>query len=896
MRRVLVIAWSEWRAFYLAPAGWIVPAIFLAGSGLVFMQSVFHSGRPAELAAVLGFDALFLMVCAPAVTMASICQERRRGTLELLQASPAGPTCIVLGKWLGCMAVLAVLLVPTLVQVALLEAYGRPDLGAIATGYLGLLLLCSGLVATGLAVSAVVASQAVAFLVTCLAWIAVAVLAEVALPTVLGPSWHALLVEVDPLQRLQDFTLGLLDSANVVYFLSIIVAFLVAASLLLQTDGRLRTAATGWIALVVGLLALNVLLLSPELRVRLDATKSRAYSLSPRTQALLADLPGEWRLTVAVADDRTELAMRRQIDEVLGRFEAAAPSLQASRIDPTQPDQLMAWEALLLDLDRGSEDDITAWVHAIDQGRTAFVSLIELATAAAGPWRAVEQEGDHPLRTIAAAMAVLASQGDQVLAAIDDSMATGPHQPLPDLDAARTIAHQALASWSVELDAASRLVSPFDDVLPLRISSEACESLAGRLAVDADRLSRLEPLPRASFGRRLAQGEVAVVSGPMGTHVIPASQIVPRSFAASEDGRITFDQRFRGEQIISAAIRSLLDQQQPRVVFVHDGDTSVLGGGNKQFDVAGAAAMLQASRVVVDQWTPHRQQVPPSWDGGPTAWVVLPPMHRSGAESAASEAAVRRATERLIAQGEGVLISLFPSPAPSMGQPDPWATLLAKLGIEAQTGVVLLRDVPGGKAPEAAVELTDFPAPHPLASAMHGQSLLLPLPVPVQAAAGSAAVDLASVAPSVDRWIEDQWRPLVSVDPRLRRRPPTFDPNTVPQNPVNLVTAVETPAGGRVLVVGSGGWLRTSVADATLSAGGDRVSLAHPGNHELMMAATSWLSGLDDRIARGALSQEVGRLSGISASARQRWGWILLGGIPAFAVLVGVGVWLRRRS
>jgi hypothetical protein len=179
---------------------------------------------------------------------------------------------------------------------------------------------------------------------------------------------------------------------------------------------------------------------------------------------------------------------------------------------------------------------------------------------------------------------------------------------------------------------------------------------------------------------------------------------------------------------------------------------------------------------------------------------------------------------------------------------------------------------------------------------MHGQSLLLPLPVPVQAAAGSAAVDLASVAPSVDRWIEDQWRPLVSVDPRLRRRPPTFDPDTVPQNPVNLVTAVETPAGGRVLVVGSGSWLRTSVADAALSAGGDRVSLAHPGNHELMMAATSWLSGLDDRIARGALSQEVGRLGGISASVRQRWGWILLGGIPAVAVLVGAGVWLRRRS
>ena len=150
MNRSLTIAWRELRGFFLSPAGWIVPAIFLFGSGLVFMQSVFHAGHPATLRAVIGFNAIFLLIAAPAIVMGSICESRRRGTLPLLQASPASSGEIVVGKWLGGLGVLLVLLVPTLLQVVLLEWYGRPDLGAVASGYLGLLLLVEhGLAFTG---------------------------------------------------------------------------------------------------------------------------------------------------------------------------------------------------------------------------------------------------------------------------------------------------------------------------------------------------------------------------------------------------------------------------------------------------------------------------------------------------------------------------------------------------------------------------------------------------------------------------------------------------------------------------------------------------------------------------------------------------------------------------
>ena len=105
-----------------------------------------------------------------------------------------------------------------------------------------------------------------------------------------------------------------------------------------------------------------------------------------------------------------------------------------------------------------------------------------------------------------------------------------------------------------------------------------------------------------------------------------------------------------------------------------------------------------------------------------------------------------------------------------------------------------------------------------------------------------------------------------------------------------------SPYGGRILVIGSGNWMRTGVADAATNAGGDRIALVHPGNHELMVSGTSWLAGLDDRIARGALSQEVARLRSISSADRRFWGWMILGVLPGGALSLALVTWVRRRN
>jgi len=86
------------------------------------------------------------------------------------------------------------------------------------------------------------------------------------------------------------------------------------------------------------------------------------------------------------------------------------------------------------------------------------------------------------------------------------------------------------------------------------------------------------------------------------------------------------------------------------------------------------------------------------------------------------------------------------------------------------------------------------------------------------------------------------------------------------------------------------------VADMVMPAGGERYALLYPGNHELLLSGASWLCGLDERIAPGPLSQEVARLGSISDGTRSVWSWILLLGIPGVIAVVGIGVWIVRRS
>ncbi|MHC4947385.1 MAG: ABC transporter permease [Planctomycetota bacterium] len=229
MSRVLAIASRELRSFFLTPSGYIISALFLFVTGAFFVFSAFEQGRLASMRPVLGVGAWLLTFIGPAVGMRMFSEEYRLGTIETLMTSPVRDLEAVLGKFLGGLAFLLIMLLPTAIYLVGLERYGRPDYGEVLCGYLGVALAGAAYLASGVLASTLTASQSVAFLLAVFFWLALGVGTKFVAQHA-DPAWSDAVFAADPDLRLRDFAIGLVDSSNIVYFLAVTVVCLVGAA------------------------------------------------------------------------------------------------------------------------------------------------------------------------------------------------------------------------------------------------------------------------------------------------------------------------------------------------------------------------------------------------------------------------------------------------------------------------------------------------------------------------------------------------------------------------------------------------------------------------------------------------------------------------------------------
>lgn len=233
MSRIVALTGRELRSYFLSPVGYIVTALFLVVTGLIFMRYTFDQGQPASLRPVFELGAWMLLFVCPAITMRAISEERRMGTFEMLMTSPISEIEVILAKFIAALGFLVIMLVPTLVYVVLLELYGRPDYGELFCGYLGMVLAGMAYLASGILASALTMSQVVAFLLTLFFWLTLSMGAKF-LPQYLHEPWATAAFAADPDPRLRDFAIGLIDSSNVIYFISLTALFLIAATRTLE--------------------------------------------------------------------------------------------------------------------------------------------------------------------------------------------------------------------------------------------------------------------------------------------------------------------------------------------------------------------------------------------------------------------------------------------------------------------------------------------------------------------------------------------------------------------------------------------------------------------------------------------------------------------------------------
>ena len=244
----LTICRKELNSYFRSPIAYGVMAFFGLISGYFFyvaivffvqasiQSSIQGQGQPMSVneqvirpifsnISVIG---LFLI---PMITMRLFAEEKRTGTIELLVTSPIRDLEIIMGKWLAAMALYAVMLGVSLVSMATLFLYGRPDWRPMAVGYLGLLLQGGCLLAIGTFISTCTKNQIVAgvasFSVCLLLWVLqwVSEFNTTAVGQVI--SYLSVLAHFD------SFAKGVLDSKDIIYYLSAIFIglFLTARSL-----------------------------------------------------------------------------------------------------------------------------------------------------------------------------------------------------------------------------------------------------------------------------------------------------------------------------------------------------------------------------------------------------------------------------------------------------------------------------------------------------------------------------------------------------------------------------------------------------------------------------------------------------------------------------------------
>jgi ABC-2 type transport system permease protein len=216
----------------------VVTAVFLLLTGTFFSMHLARTGyADTSIRGFLDAGQLLILLFAAVLTMRLIAEERKLGTWELLLTAPVRDVEIVLGKFGGALLTLTAMLALTLYYPVLLIMLGDPDLGPIATSYIGLFLLGSASLAVGIFASSLTSNQIVAAVVAGGILFALWFLGAAAgfAPAAMGE----VLAYLSLSHHFPDFVRGVVDTRSIVYYLSITALFLYMATRSIET-GRWR--------------------------------------------------------------------------------------------------------------------------------------------------------------------------------------------------------------------------------------------------------------------------------------------------------------------------------------------------------------------------------------------------------------------------------------------------------------------------------------------------------------------------------------------------------------------------------------------------------------------------------------------------------------------------------
>jgi len=238
MGNILAIAHKELRAYFASPIAWVILGLFALLFGWFFYAFLVLFVRQSMQVGQMGMGqqtvnvnlymirpllqnaTVIMLFVLPMITMRTYSEEKRSGTMELLLTSPVTDLQIIVGKFLGAMALYVAMLLVTALYVSLLFFYGSPEWRPVLTGYLGLLLLGGCFVSVGLLVSSMTRNQIVAGMATFGVFLMLWVISWIA--DFSGPMTRTVVSYLSITEHFDDFAKGIIDTKHLVYYLSFI--------------------------------------------------------------------------------------------------------------------------------------------------------------------------------------------------------------------------------------------------------------------------------------------------------------------------------------------------------------------------------------------------------------------------------------------------------------------------------------------------------------------------------------------------------------------------------------------------------------------------------------------------------------------------------------------------
>jgi len=249
MRALGAIYLRELRAYFFSPIAFVLLVGFVLITGWWFslfiadyqQTSMMHMRNPLQIqlslhymvvARVIQSSTTLLIFITPLLTMRLLSEEKKSGTIEVLLSYPLSDSQVVLGKFLAAWSVLALMVLTTWLNIALLASFTPVTWPAALIGYLGLLLFGGAYLAMGLLASSLTENQIISALVAFGGLLALFMLDRA--DAIAGPEYGAWVKSLAMWPHFINFLLGVIDTADITYFLLFMALFLFATIRVLE--------------------------------------------------------------------------------------------------------------------------------------------------------------------------------------------------------------------------------------------------------------------------------------------------------------------------------------------------------------------------------------------------------------------------------------------------------------------------------------------------------------------------------------------------------------------------------------------------------------------------------------------------------------------------------------